>query len=73
MMEKRGVIDRFEGNIAVIEIDGKTIDVEKALLPKKASVGDAIIIGDDGTYRVDKDTTKKLRKEIDALMDELFE
>ncbi|GMK49129.1 hypothetical protein PghCCS26_62590 [Paenibacillus glycanilyticus] len=72
-MEKRGVIDRFEGNIAVIEIDGETVDVDKALLPKKVRVGDAIIIGEDGIYHVDMEATKKLRKEIDVLMDELFE
>ncbi|WP_336775328.1 DUF3006 domain-containing protein [Paenibacillus sp. MMO-58] len=70
---KRGVIDRFEGDLAVIEVDGDTIDVAKALLPKKARVGDAIIIEADGTFRIDKEATKKLRKEIDALMDELFE
>ncbi|WP_336788467.1 DUF3006 domain-containing protein [Paenibacillus sp. MMO-177] len=70
---KRGVIDRFEGDLAVIEVDGDTIDVAKTLLPKKARVGDAIVIEDDGTFRIDKEATKKLRKEIDALMDELFE
>jgi hypothetical protein len=69
---KRGVIDRFEADIVVIEIEGSTIDVPKARLPRKAKAGDVVIIdGDD--LRLDHAETKKRKTEIDTLMDELFE
>jgi ASC-1-like (ASCH) protein len=69
---KRGVIDRFEGDIVVIEIEGRTIDVPMARLPKKAKAGDVIIFDGDN-LRLDHADTKKRKAEIDALMDELFE
>ncbi|MFJ7677835.1 DUF3006 domain-containing protein [Peribacillus sp. NPDC097198] len=70
---KQGIIDRFEGEIAVVEIDGGDMkDFPKSSLPKGAKVGDMLIIDGD-TITVSKEGTRKLKKEIDDLMDELFE
>ncbi|MCQ6563487.1 DUF3006 domain-containing protein [Paenibacillus mendelii] len=69
---RRGVIDRFEGDIAVIETDEATIDVPKSKLPRGAKSGDTVIIEGD-TFRIDADDTKKRKREIESLMDELFE
>lgn len=69
---KHGVIDRFEDNIVVIETEGTTIDVPKARLPHDAKVGDTVII-DGEDIRVIPEDTKKRKREIDALMNELFE
>jgi RNase P/RNase MRP subunit p29 len=69
---KRGVIDRFEGNIAVIETEGTTIDVPKTSLPINAKTGDSVIIDGDKIC-VDVEDTKKRKAEIDDLMEELFE
>jgi Protein of unknown function (DUF3006) len=44
----------------------------KSALPKGAKVGDMLII-DGNTITISKEGTKQLRKEIDDLMDELFE
>ncbi|MGZ9816080.1 DUF3006 domain-containing protein [Peribacillus simplex] len=70
----QGIIDRFEGKIAVVEIDGggDMKDFPKSALPKGAKVGDMLII-DGNTITISKEGTEKLRKEIDDLMDELFE
>lgn len=69
----QGIIDRFEGNIAVVEIDGGDMkDFPKSSLPKGAKVGDMLIIDGD-KITVSKEGTKQLKKEIDDLMDELFE
>ncbi|MGG3282726.1 DUF3006 domain-containing protein [Paenibacillus solani] len=69
----RGIIDRFENDIAVVEVeDGHTLDYPKHLLPIDAEVGDVIRI-DGNHFTVDKEETKKRRNEIDELMDELFE
>ncbi|MFJ7859852.1 DUF3006 domain-containing protein [Peribacillus sp. NPDC097206] len=68
-----GIIDRFEGKIAVVEIDGGDMrDIPKSSLPKGAKVGDMLIIDGDN-ITISKEGTEKLRKEIDDLMDELFE
>lgn len=69
----QGIIDRFEGKIAVVEIDGGDMkDFPKSSLPKGAKVGDMLIIDGD-KITVSKEGTKQLKKEIDELMDELFE
>ncbi|MBO0999890.1 DUF3006 domain-containing protein [Bacillus sp. SD075] len=64
----KGIIDRFEGNIAVVEIDGGDMkDFPKSSLPKGAKVGDMLIIEGDN-ITISKEGTEKLRKEIDDLM-----
>ncbi|EJQ91577.1 MULTISPECIES: DUF3006 domain-containing protein [Bacillus cereus group] len=69
---KRGIIDRFEGELAVIEINNSTIDVPKSKLPSTAKEGDVLIIEDD-QYTIDKNETDKKRREVQDLMDKLFE
>lgn len=69
---KRGIIDRFEGELAVIEINNSTIDVHKSKLPSTAKEGDVLIIEDD-KYTIDKNETDKKRREVQDLMDKLFE
>ncbi|MFB5253678.1 DUF3006 domain-containing protein [Bacillus mycoides] len=69
---QRGIIDRFEGEIAVIEINNSTINVLKSKLPSTAKEGDVLIIDDDN-YTIDKDETTKRRREVQDLMDKLFE
>jgi hydrogenase maturation factor len=72
-MMERGVIDRFEGELAVIEFGDKARDISRSLLPINAKAGDSVVIDEDGSIRVDQADTKKRMKEIDELMDELFE
>ncbi len=56
-----------------MEIDGGDMkDFPKSALPKGAKVGDMLIIDGD-TITISKEGSEKLRKEIDDLMDELFE
>ncbi|MBT2757944.1 DUF3006 domain-containing protein [Mesobacillus foraminis] len=68
----KGIIDRFEGDITVIEVDGKTMDFPKAIFPKKADVGDVVeICGDQ--VKVLGYESGKLRKEIEDLMRDVWE
>ncbi len=69
---KKGIIDRFEGELAVVEFDDEMKDIPKSKLPKKANVGDVLIFDGD-KITISKEETGKLKKEIDDLMDELFE
>ena len=69
----QGIIDRFEGEIAVVEIEGTEMkDFPKSALPRDAKIGDVLIINGD-EITISNENTKRLRKEINDLMDELFE
>ncbi|MFD1708240.1 DUF3006 domain-containing protein [Siminovitchia sediminis] len=68
----KGIIDRYEGDWVVVEIDGETKDFKKTIFPEEAAVGDVVEIkGNQVT--VLKDETEKLRKEINDLMNEVWE
>ncbi|PEW07817.1 DUF3006 domain-containing protein [Bacillus cereus] len=69
---QRGIIDRFEGDVAVIEFNNITIEVPRSKLPPIVKEGDVLIIEDD-KYTIDKKETEKRRREIQNLMDKLFE
>jgi ASC-1-like (ASCH) protein len=69
---RKGIIDRFEGEYAVIEFDGKTEDVLKSELPAEIKAGDTLIF-EDGKVIIDVEAIASRKKEIDSLMDELFE
>lgn len=65
------IIDRFEGDFAVVEADGKWLDIPKSLLPPDAARGD-ILKPCSGRYTIDKALTKARREEIQKRMEELF-
>jgi hypothetical protein len=68
---QKGIIDRFEGEYAVIEFDGKTEDVLRSELPAEVKPGDTLIF-EEGKIMIDTKATSR-KEEIDSLMDELFE
>jgi hypothetical protein len=64
------VIDRFEGDIAVIEYDkGNFFDLPRFLIPDTASEGDVISI----EIKIDKTSSNESNRRIKILLDELFE
>lgn len=69
---RKGIIDRFEGDIAVVEFNGITEDISREELPIDCKVGDVLIFN-DSKITIDKADTQNKRKEIDDLMNELFE
>ncbi|MGK7379788.1 DUF3006 domain-containing protein [Planococcus sp. 1R117A] len=68
----KGIIDRFEGDMAVVEIEGVTQDFKKSLFPETAEPGDFVEI-DGNRVTILKDETEKRRKEVEKLIDELWE
>ena len=60
------IIDRFEGNMAVVELPDKTLLNVPRKLFDDASEGDVFDVS------ADKSETEKRRKVIGGLMDELF-
>jgi pyruvate kinase len=69
----KGIIDRFEGDIAVIELENhEFIDINISDLPKNISTGDVIELL-DGKINLCIEETKNKKQAIEDLMDELFE
>jgi len=60
---EHGVIDRFEEDIAVIEIDGMTRDFPRSCLPPNVKVGDSVII-ENGEIRLNITDSSKRKAEI---------
>jgi phosphoribosylformylglycinamidine (FGAM) synthase PurS component len=62
------IIDRFEGDTAVIEVNGsRHILLLRKNLPENAREGDVL------KFVIDETGTKKRKKEIQKLSDKLFE
>ncbi|NLD50732.1 MAG: DUF3006 domain-containing protein [Clostridiaceae bacterium] len=64
----RIIIDRFEGNFAVVELENKTmVNMPVELLPAEAKEGSILRIAIDPDVKEDK------KKEIQKLMDSVWE
>ena len=66
------ILDRFEGEFAVIEEDGVIKNIPKALVDKEATEG-SVLIKKDNKYFLDKKNTAARREKIVGLQDSLFE
>jgi len=65
-----GVVDRFEGEFAVIETDeGKILNIKKHLLPEEIREGDVINLENK---TIDKEETNRRKSTVKDLVDELF-
>lgn len=63
----RYIIDRFEGEYAVIELSGgKTVNIPKIILPENAFEGSIINI------TVDETETLKIKEKMRSRLDGLF-
>ena len=60
------IIDRFEGNFAVIETSDGMVNIPISDIPPNSKEGDILFM------TVDSDTTKQRKRRIDGLMDSLF-
>lgn len=67
-IQKFCIIDRFEGNFAVIEYEDITFNFPKELLPKEAKEGDVLKFD----ITIDREETEKRRKAIEDLTKDLF-
>ncbi|NFO07470.1 DUF3006 domain-containing protein [Clostridium botulinum] len=67
-----GIIDRFEENFAIIELeDKKMINIDKNIIPKKAKEGDVINIEGD-IITLNEKERERLKKEIDELTEDMW-
>jgi hypothetical protein len=63
------IIDRFEGEYAVIEYDGRMINIYRGLLPKEAKEGDVLNI----EITINTTETNNRKKIIQSKFDHLWE
>lgn len=63
------VVDRFEGEWAVLEWEGRTFTVPRGLLPEGVREGDCL----RWTVEVDRAATAARRDRVRALLEELEE
>lgn len=62
------IIDRFEGDFAVVEVDGQAMkDIPRTNIPANAQEGDVLKFV-DGLYEIDVEETKRIRDEVETLM-----
>jgi len=68
-----GIIDRFEGEYAVIEFEGRLMkDILNSELPVGLKEGDAVRYT-DGVYVFDAQETERIKKMTKVMFDKLWE
>ena len=65
------IIDRFEGDMAVCEQDGKMVHIPRSAILGSAKEGDVLLETPEG-YVVGQEATADRRKRIEKLMDDLW-
>lgn len=67
----RGIIEGFEGDYAIIEIDGETRDVDRSAVQVDAEVGDCVVLR-EGTWMVDSEATQERARYMKKLMEDVW-
>ncbi len=68
------IIDRFEGNYAICELEDKSFEkIPKYKLPLECQEGTCLIQDSDGMYQKDSETTTNREKRITEKINRLFE
>lgn len=57
------MIDRFEGEFAVLETEGGMMNVHRSFLPSSAREGDMVTYN-GSVYGIDREATEDLRSEV---------
>ena len=68
---KKYIIDRIEGDFAVVEYDGKMQNIKLDILPKEVKAGD-MLINSNGSFVIDKQENQARLQKIMKLQQELF-
>jgi len=60
------IIDRFEGDLAIIELDGEILEIPKDIIPVESKEGDVILVS------IDKSETEDRKNRIQEKFNELL-
>lgn len=66
------LLERYAGNLAVLEIDGKLCEVPRAALVGEITEG-TVLREENGRYLADPEATKTRRERLAGLQDSLFD
>jgi hypothetical protein len=67
----KGIVDRFEGHIAIIEIDGVTQDIPRSIVEPGVGKGDSVELV-NGIWVTNKIETKNRTNKIKDLMKDVW-
>lgn len=65
------VVDRIEGDYAVVEKEGNMVDIPLYMLPEEVTEGDILRLL-DGEYIIDNETAVERKEELFARLGNLF-
>ena len=70
----KGIVDRIEGNIVVLELENKTmLNINIGKFPKELKEGDYVYKDKiSGKMKIDKEMTKKISEEIKKLTKDIW-
>lgn len=68
----RAVIDRFEGELAVMEFEDGYKNIPRKMLPPEAREGDVLVLQDD-YWIIDPEVTHERKEKIEKLAEELWQ
>lgn len=68
----KGIVDRFEGEYVVIEIDGQTQDVSKKDVDLSVKAEDVVVLV-NGVWMSDETETEQREQQIKKLMNDVWE
>lgn len=68
----RAVIDRFEGELAVMEFKDGYKNIPRKMLPPEAREGDVLVLQDD-YWIIDPEATHERKEKIEKLAEELWQ
>jgi hydrogenase maturation factor len=68
----KGIIDRFEGEYAIVEIEGITKLIKRCAISSDSREGDVIMFS-QGKWIIDREATEELAREVRKLTDKLWE
>lgn len=69
---KTGIIDRFEGGFAVVEVDGIIKNVRRNAIPPEAREGDVLVMV-RRRWQIDQEATERLRQEVRRMADGVWD
>jgi hypothetical protein len=67
----KGIIDRFEDDLVILEIEGENKVVKRCDIPQEAREGDVVVFAHN-SWTIDKDGTRDRKNNIDKLANELW-
>lgn len=63
-MKQNGIVDRFEGDMVVVEIDGKMVNFPRADAPSMLAEGMVVVIRDYRIAEIDQIETQRIEDDM---------